>query len=703
MLSTTCGYRSWRRAFERSLCVQNGNSLCHKLSSFASRSLSISPVESRKIPFVSMHSKERLLLYYGKSPIFFVVRRLSTKEKSSSEPMTLRKPLNEKQKLFLDREIGVLETLKSNVKEVNVSKEDFELLQNSIDELQGLFLLVIVGEFNSGKSTFLNALLGKEVLKEGVTPTTSKIGILKYASTFQVVPNGENCENITVPVEWLQEINLVDTPGTNAIIRDHQRITEHFVPRSDLILFVTSVDRPFSESERLFLERIKSWRKKVLIIISKIDILESPKELDTVVQFVCSSFEQFVGWRPMIFPVSARAALRAKLEVGDGKSLSNHPQWKKSRFAELEDYIFNVLNSEERTRLKFENPMGIANRLIEKCTKILLDQSELLKSDLNRLEEVDSILKAYRKEMNSDFERQKDKIDVILMTMKERGETFLASYVSLGNIWQLMRGEMLRKDFELKVVDNTSGDIDQQVSTLIDWMVSKNAKTWKEVIDALHRPQGSSVVAAAASFSSWSTTSTLNNQKLSPPFEYNRMNLLQSIGKGAQQVMRVYDREAESLRLSQEVRQALLQTAAIEVGALGLGGVFLGSLLDITGMLGIGALATFGLAVLPSKRASLQKAFAGKINDIRDKLKGALQRHFDSELDNSIHSLQEAIRPYERFVHSEREKFEDLQKKFLQAERQLSLLREDLQRLFPSGSSGRADDGSSKKTDHSTS
>ena len=73
----------------------------------------------------------------------------------------------------------------------------------------------------------------------------------------------------------LRDIHIVDTPGTNAIMREHERITAEFVPRSDLVLFVTSADRPFTETERAFLEQIRGWGKKVVVVINKIDILES--------------------------------------------------------------------------------------------------------------------------------------------------------------------------------------------------------------------------------------------------------------------------------------------------------------------------------------------------------------------------------------------------------------------------------------------
>lgn len=97
-------------------------------------------------------------------------------------------------------------------------------------------------------------------LVQGVTPTTSQVNVLRYgkdhAEHAGLRPTGEkdpNLKEVDLPVEWLKQISLVDTPGTNAVISEHQQITETFVPRSDMVLFVTSCDRAFTESERIFL------------------------------------------------------------------------------------------------------------------------------------------------------------------------------------------------------------------------------------------------------------------------------------------------------------------------------------------------------------------------------------------------------------------------------------------------------------------
>ena len=97
----------------------------------------------------------------------------------------------------------------------------------------------------------------------------------------------------------------MDTPGTNAIIREHEAITSEFVPRSDLVLFVTSADRPFTETERVFLEQVRGWGKKVIIVINKIDILEGEPQLEEVRAFVADNARALLGVSPEIFP-SAR-------------------------------------------------------------------------------------------------------------------------------------------------------------------------------------------------------------------------------------------------------------------------------------------------------------------------------------------------------------------------------------------------------------
>lgn len=141
-----------------------------------------------------------------------------------------------------------------------------------------------MGEFNSGKSSVINALLGSRYLKEGVVPTTNEITFLRYSEL--VSDEIQRCERhpdgqyiCYLPAPILKDMNIVDTPGTNVILQRQQRLTEEFVPRADLLLFVISADRPLTESEVSFLRYTQQWKKKVVFVLNKSDLYQTASEV----------------------------------------------------------------------------------------------------------------------------------------------------------------------------------------------------------------------------------------------------------------------------------------------------------------------------------------------------------------------------------------------------------------------------------------
>jgi len=289
--------------------------------------------------------------------------------------------LSEKQEVLLAEERQVLYDLRVALTEFGASAEDNDTLDKSISQLDELFLLVVVGEFNAGKSAFINALLGELLLQEGVTPTTAQINILRFGETQERIVQSENQHVLTMPIDWLNEISIVDTPGTNAIIRSHEELTSQFVPRSDLVLFITSADRPFTESERSFIESIRDWGKKVVIAINKVDILQSEDEISQIKSYVEDNARDLLGITPEIFPVSARLALRSK--QGEPELLAS------SNFAPLEKYIRETLDETSRIKLKFTNPLGVGLFLTDKYLEIIRSRLSLLEQDIQMLTDVE--------------------------------------------------------------------------------------------------------------------------------------------------------------------------------------------------------------------------------------------------------------------------------------------------------------------------
>ena len=172
-------------------------------------------------------------------------------------PKTIRSPdganihqtvLTDSQAAFLRDEKEALARFQQALADFDLPREALDSLQKAILQLDELFLIVVAGEFNAGKSALVNALLREKVLLEGATPTTSRVTLVKWGEQPGEQVVDEKFAIYKYPLPLLKEVNIVDTPGTNAIIRHHERLTDEFIPRSDLILFITSADHPLTES-----------------------------------------------------------------------------------------------------------------------------------------------------------------------------------------------------------------------------------------------------------------------------------------------------------------------------------------------------------------------------------------------------------------------------------------------------------------------
>jgi small GTP-binding protein len=233
------------------------------------------------------------------------------------------------------------------------------------------FHLVVVGEFNHGKSTFVNALLGETVLPVGVTPTTAAIHQLKYAEkpeatvVFQSgkrepiafedtkkfsVGGGSSSDEVDYlevgyPAKLLEErILLVDTPGVNDLSLQRADITYSYIPRSDAVLFLLDAGQILKESERQFLndKLLKASRDKIVFVITKWDILNDEEKKEALA-YARTQLANLVK-DPVVFPISAEMALQ-----GDGHDKSGMP--------ELLAHLTNFL-AEERGRILLDNALG---------------------------------------------------------------------------------------------------------------------------------------------------------------------------------------------------------------------------------------------------------------------------------------------------------------------------------------------------------
>lgn len=579
----------------------------------------------------------------------------------------LRVILSQKQAQILKDERETLTRLQVALAGWEVSATDQKALQDAIRQLDELFLLVVVGEFNSGKSAFINALLGDYVFAEGVTPTTARIHLLHHGEALEQQSDVAGLVRIGYPAEFLRDINIVDTPGTNAIDREHEQLTREFVPRSDLVIFVTSADRPFTESERAFMERIRAWGKKVIIVLNKTDQLQTA-EITQVMEYIRQNALTLLGFSPEIFPVSARLAMRAKL--ADNQAEKNE-LWAASRFAAVEDFILHTLDEKSRVRLKLLSPLGVGEQLTGSYRSLARSRLGLLGEDLAAIDNIENQLQIYQQDLQHDFRYRLSDVEKILLDMNNRGMLFFDETIRLGRMFDLVNRQRIQGDFERKVIAGAPQLIEQDVQGLIDWMIDRDLRQWQSTLEYLENHLAKAQDEQDKIIG-----------RVGGSFAGNRRMLLESVGRAAREVMRTYDREAESRKLADGLRDALAGTALVEVGAVSLGFILVTvlntALLDFTGILAAGSLAVVGLLILPAKRRRAKTNLMAKLEDLRQRLLQAMTAEFDRELDRSLQRLREAISPYTRFVRSEQAKLGRIESEISEVDQAFAMIREKI-------------------------
>ena len=546
--------------------------------------------------------------------------------------------------LFLQKEKRTLNDLHKTLGSFNLPTDDLAKLRSAIDQLDELFLIVAAGEFNAGKSALINALLGERVLLEGVTPTTAQVTLLRWGEAFNEVVVDDGFAIVTHPLPLLKELNIVDSPGTNAINRQHERLTSEYVPRSDLVLFVTSADRPMTQSERVFLEGILTWGKKVALVVNKADILENEQTKEQVRGFVSENAEMILGYKPEVFLVSARLAQKAR-QTQDPSEITRLNT--ESGIVGLENYINQTLDNKTRLELKLRNPVGVALNLQRSAFEAITYQINDLQQDANLTSELEASIGKYRQELADELPPRLAEVENILINYENRGSDFFERTMKLTNIFNLAKTEQVKEQFQVEVQGDVSTDIDSKVRGMIDWLIDKDLNVWYQVAGALERRQAQSKRELPSSKS---------------PQSERRKELIGNVSQTISLIVNRYDRKQEAEKLGDYVQESVAQTALFGIGALGVGAmvatVLTTKALDVTGIVTAGALAVLGLFVIPYKRKKVKEDFEVKMQEIRTNLKETLSNTFNNEAGAAVNRLNENISPYVDYVRKEQDRLE---------------------------------------------
>jgi len=500
--------------------------------------------------------------------------------------------------------------------------------------------LVVAGEYNSGKSSFVNAICGKRILRDGSTPSTNKITLLTHGDEVSAEEIDDHQCKMTYPLEALKDLTIVDTPGTNSIIAEHQLITEGFIHRSELVLFVTSADHPFTESERVFLQLLKSkWDRKILFLLNKID-LKTEEEQNEIITFIEKNFYRLFGFEPKVISMSAKDAFNAR--ASDDAELLQ-----KSNIETIEQFIFEKMDYETKMDLKILSPLKYLVNVFDGMHEMLSEKVSHCNSEIKSVEMFEKRLNNKKQDMTDYINKYKIETQSVFARLKEKVDSFLNYHVNIRSIITL---KFARDKFDTKFkrevfdVANPRTELERIVNDALDYVDRNNDVLWEMAHDyiesevALQRKANDeALIRKDRNFTSRGSDKHINIRDYAKQFQE-------------------LDGELEGAKVHRVVQSGFINFVILEGLAIG---IVIGlSTFFIPNTLGIivaSILAGIGLSIFPLKRRKYRNEFMQRVDAICERFNNMMLFEFEKIIDRVLEDIGNRISSYRDTRWSERE------------------------------------------------
>lgn len=316
----------------------------------------------------------------------------------------------------------------NTVKNIQVQKKNLE---------ENKFSIVVVGEFSAGKSTLLNAMMGRRMLPSFTQETTATVnflrgkneapnnepGIVYYNDgTYEVLPDTElktiekfvstkgedvastvNHLDVYLDSEFLKDgVMLVDSPGLNGVAEGHKEITENQIKRSNASIFMFDATRPGSKTDFDTLGNLRENVNKIFILLNKVDMIKEDEgeTVDSVIEGVKKSYKKMfpeVTEEPEIYPVSAGTALRNREKgITEDRYLDK-----------FESALFEFMSSDKKYVEQLRSPIKQVDSFLSTSIQELNENKEVLEAKTDS-EEIHQKIAKLTEEIEADKSGNRD-------------------------------------------------------------------------------------------------------------------------------------------------------------------------------------------------------------------------------------------------------------------------------------------------------
>ena len=530
-----------------------------------------------------------------------------------------------------------------------------ETVHGLMADIREPLLFVVVGEVKAGKSSLVNALFGQEFAKVDVLPATDRVCIFRYGPVEEQVDISARLTEYRLPVEFLRDFNIVDTPGTNTMIAEHQTITENFVPRADVVLFVFSVMNPWTQSAWDFLKFVqKKWLKNVVFVLQQADLRDA-REIQVIARHLEETALQRLGVPLPVFAVSARKALLARTSGLDKERL-----WTESQFAPLEEQIDLIVSELGAGKIKLRSACQTGQLLIKEINSELHQSIEVIERDEARLGRVDQFVHARKEQTLRQVSGFVLGIEKACNDCVRQGIQVLQEKISFWRTWKMIWNRSgWQREFQMEIEMKLRQKVQPEVEHAVELLEVDLRGVWPQLNDMVDTLLESDLRAQAP--------------KPGRDFVQQRRELLQSVHLAL--VERVSERSVE-----EQLRQLFNQTSErlrVPAGVAAAGGIVTviaamssAAVADVTGILAASAALT-SAAVVITQRRKILRAYSEQMKARCSELIQLIEQHLNHAVDRFYNEIVVAFQPLAAFCTARRAEYrpfagraEEIQQRF---------------------------------------
>ncbi len=566
----------------------------------------------------------------------------------------------------------------------NLPEAHMEQMRDALFHTDYPFMMMLVGPFSAGKSSFINAILGESVLEVGAIPTTDHIHVLRHGPQVQKAKSGD-ATLIFHPNALLESLSFVDTPGLESVFEKHDAITRKFLHRADLVLLVMVSTRVLSASNLGFLQELKGYGKRTIIVINQIDLLEEA-DRQTVEDFVEEQSRLHLGHEPLIWLVSSKQAMEAQKESPRDEIL-----YDQSGFAEVEEYLAETLGDRERIKQKLETPLLIATNVLETASQQVAENQVTLSDHRNTLKNIELQINEAATFQRQMVETTQADIDRLWSEATQRGSE------AIGELFQFSRafGQMISGLLELIGISSLLrrfGSRTRAEAAFDKHNVVEAIGKIPETVDMIGaRLEGRDIqdLDDLVQYTNKKIAELPENLrgkvigKVQPPMNYDR-SFLRRVRSELDEIL-TEARRFETKRLDRQLTNMLIVAAIWELIVVALALAFgipaantanSGTIFAIFAVVILAAIG--GLALLPLRGWMLERAYSKRMFELKERYHKILGEALKEQLAYGTTLRKDTTAPFTRLIESQAKLTDELKQKIDESERAIENVQKGL-------------------------